>query len=374
MTAENDFKCLIRRHMAQSGLSYQAARRSLLAQHSEESHVSTEPSNYGPNAIAGRDSTAPSLVDIRRRPDQFIVDTGPAGIEHLCLEVVGNSVDEFNAGHATNVAIAIGDDGSIFVRDDGRGIPVDPPNGSTRSALEIVFLEPGAGAKRAGDYYAFPAGANGLGVSVVTALSSRLRVWVERNGTRYEAEFSSTDDEVGRVVQHVREAGGAGLGRTTAVHFWPDPAIFGEATVDLEHLADRLALLAAVSDGLVITLSTPGNGPRVVGSPGEMGHLLHASSTTTRRMTRAEGTALVALARSEGESQVARSFVNGIETVGGDHVAAALASAPRACTMVVSVWVKRPRFERVDRGYVVHNKAARDLVTAAMAVPETKAS
>lgn len=371
MTAGSDFKRLIRRHMAQSGLSYQAARRSLLAQHSEENHVSTQASSYGSDAIAGRNSTAPSLVDIRRRPDQFIVDTGQAGIEHLCLEVVANSVDEFNAGHATNVAIAIGEDGSIFVRDDSRGIPVDPPHWSTRSALEMVFLEPGAGAKHAGNYYAFPAGANGLGVSVVTALSSRVRVWVERNGTRYEAEFSSSDDEVGHVVQHVRAAGGAGLGRTTAVQFWPDPAIFGEATVDVAHLADRLALLAAVSDGLVITLSTPGDGPRVVGAPGEIGRLLDASSTTTRKMIRAEGRALVALARSEGESHVARSFVNGIETVGGDHVAAALASAPRACTMVVSVWVKQPRFERIGKGYVVHNEAARDLVTAAMAPPET---
>lgn len=375
MTAENDFKRLIRRHMAQSGLSYQAARRSLLAQRSEENHVTTEPSSYGSDAIAEPAGPAPTLVGIRRRPDQFIVDTGPAGIEHLCLEVVANSVDEFNAGHATNVAIAIGEDGSIFVRDDGRGIPVDPQRESTRSALETVFLEPGAGAKRAGDYYTYPAGANGLGISVVTALSSRVRVWVERDGKRYEAEFSSTDDEVGRVVQPVTETGGAGLGRTTAVQFSPDPAIFGNATVDVDHLADRLALLAAVSDGLVITLSTPGTGPRVVGAPGEIGRLLPASSTTTRKVVRDEGRALVAMGPSEGTSRVARSFVNGIETIGGDHVDAALASAPPGVwTMVVSVWIKQPRFERVDNGYVVHNQAARDLVTAAMAPPENKAS
>ena len=106
--------------------------------------MSSELDDYGSDAITGGDSTAPSLVDIRRRPDQFIVDTGQAGIEHLCLEVVANSVDEFNAGHATYVAVAIGDDGSIFVRDDGRGIPVDPPDGSLRSPPASESLPCGA--------------------------------------------------------------------------------------------------------------------------------------------------------------------------------------------------------------------------------------
>lgn len=329
----------------------------------------TNPSTaYGPNAITAPAGDTVTLADIREHPDRFIVDTGAAGIEHLCLEVVANSVDEFNAGHATNVAVAVGDDGSIFVRDDGRGIPTDPPAGATRSALEMVFLEPGAGAKRGGGSYPAPAGANGLGVSVVTALSSRVRVWVERDGRRYEAEFASTDDEPGRVVQPVTETGGAGLGRATAVQFWPDPAIFGDAILDIDHLAERLALLAAISDGLVITLATPGNAPRVVGSAGQIGRLLEASTTTTRKVVRDAGRALIAMTDADGESRVVRSFVNGIETAGGDHVDAALAAAHAgAWAMVVSVWVRQPQFEQVDNGYVVHDETARDLVTAAMA-------
>lgn len=284
MTAEGDFKRLVRQHMAQTGLSYQAARRSLLAHRSEENDVTNESSTYGSDAIGSPTGTPPTLADIRRQPGQFIVDTGPAGIEHLCLEVVANSVDEFTAGHATNVAVALGDDGSIFVRDDGRGIPIEPPSGRTRSALEIVFLEPGASAKRTGPYYPVPAGANGLGVSVVTALSSRVRVFVERDGKRYEAEFASTNDQPGQVVRPITEVGGAGLGRTTAVQFWPDRTVFGDATVDVARLTSRLALLAAVSDGLVITLSTPGHAPKVDGSPGEIGSLLAGSSTTTRKL------------------------------------------------------------------------------------------
>ena len=375
MTAESDFKTLIRRHMARSGLSYQAARRSLLAQRSEENDVTTEPTAYGSDSIREPSPDAPTLADIRERPDHFIVDTGAAGIEHLCLEVVANSVDEFNAGHATNVAVAIGDDGSIFVRDDGRGIPVGPLPGTTRSALELVFLEPGAGAKRAGNAYSAPAGANGLGVSVVTALSSRVRVWVERDGRRYEAEFASNDEGAAHVVRPVTEVGGAGLGRTTAVQFWPDPRIFGDAVVDVDRLRERLALLAAVSDGLVITLSTPDAGPQVVAEPGAFGRLLGGTSRTTRKVIVDEGRALVAMTAGEGsESRVVRSFVNGIETAGGDHVDAALATAPPgAWDMVVSVWMRQPEFHREGDGYVVRAATARDLVAAAMA-PEAKAS
>ena len=222
---------------------------------------------------------------------------------------------------------------------------------------------------------AAPAGGNGLGLSVVTAVSSRVRVWVERDGKRFEAEFASTDDEPGRVVKPVTETGGAGLGRSTAVQFWPDPKIFGDATVDIDHLADRLGLLAAVSGGLVITLSAQGGAPRLVGSPGQIGCLLEASSTTTRKVVRRDGRALVAIARAEGDSRVVRSFVNGIETVGGDHVDAALASAPAgAWAMVVSVWIRQPSFQDMATGYVVRGDTARDLVTAAMTSPEALAS
>lgn len=375
MTAESDLKRLIRRHMARSGLSYQAARRSLLAHRSEENDVTNATNPYGSDAIARSTGDAPTLADIRQQPDHYIADTGSAGIEHLCQEVVANSVDEFNAGHATNVAVAIGDDGSIFVRDDGRGIPVDSVAGETRSALEVVFLEPGAGAKRSAVAYPLPAGANGMGVSVVTALSSRVRVWVERDGKRYEAEFASSDDEAGRVVRPVAETGGAGLGRTTAVQFWPDRGIFGGAAVDVERLAQRLELLAAVSDGLVITLATPGSAPRVVGSPGGLARLLDASSTTTRKLIRDNGTALIAMAPTDGGSVVVRSFANGIETVGGDHVDALLGSMPPgAWRAVVSVWVRQPSFEAAGTGYVARSEAARELVTAAMADAESTAS
>ena len=365
MTAENDFKKLVRRHMARAGLSYQAARRSLLT-HPEETPVNSERTAYGPDDIAAS-SPAPTLVDIRRRPTDFIVDTGSAGIEHLCMEVVANSVDEFNAGHATNVAVAIGDDGSVFVRDDGRGIPVAPPNGANRSAIELVFCVPGTSAKRAGNAYPVPAGANGLGVSVVTALSSRLLVWVERDGKRFEAEFSSTDAEPGNVVRPVSEVGTAGLGRATSVQFWPDPAVFGAASLDVDRLAERLELLVAISDGLTVTLTTPANRPRVIGHPGAIGRLLDAANTITGRVVHDEGRALVALAPAERESRVVRSFINGTETVGGDHVEAALAAAPPGqWAIAVSVWVRHPHFERVDDGYVVRHDAARELVNAAM--------
>jgi DNA gyrase/topoisomerase IV subunit B len=176
-------------------------------------------------------------------------------------------------------------------------------------------------------------------------------------------------------VRPVTETGGAGLGRATAVQFWPDPELFGDAVVDIDPLAERLALLAAISERLVITLSTPGNSPRVVGSPGQIGRLLQGSSATTRKVIREEGRALVAMTAADGESRVVRSFVNGIETIGGDHVDAALAAAPPGVwDMVVSVWVRQPLFERVDRGHVVHNQTARYLVTTAITKPEAKAS
>jgi DNA gyrase/topoisomerase IV subunit B len=367
MTADRDFKTLIRDHMIRTGLSYQAARRSLLATQHEEHDVNNQTTDYGPDAIEGPVDNSHTLADIRRRPTKYIVDTGPAGIEHLCMELVANSIDEFIAGHATNVAVAVGEDGSIFVRDDGRGIPIDPPAGETGSTLEKAILEPGASGKRAGDYYPAAGGKNGLGITVVTALSSRVRVWVERDGNRYEAEFSSTDDAPGHVVHPARRTGSAGLGRTTAVQFWPDASVFGDATIDIEHLRDRLGLLAALTDGLTVTLAAPGAAPRVVASPDGLGGLLGSTSTTTHKVVRDTGIALVATTRAESDSRVVRSFVNGTETVGGDHVEAVLESLPPGnWRAIVSVWVRQPVFEPTHDGHVVHHQAARDLVTAAM--------
>lgn len=373
MTVEADFKQLIRRHMAATGLSYQAARRSLLEQRSEENAMTTTTSRYGSETIQRPASGAPSLDEIRSNPRDFIIDTGPAGIAHLALELVMNSIDEFTAGHATNVFVAVGEDGSIYVRDDGRGLPVEPTGPDTRSALELVFLELGTSAKRTGSVYPVPAGTNGMGLPVVAALSERVQVWVERDGRRYEAEFASSDDHPGQVVQPVTETGRAGLGRTTAIQFWPDRGVFGDARIDIEDLTDRLELLSAVSDGLVISLATPQQSPRVVARKGQLGSLLESSSTSTRKLIRDDGMALIALADSDDESTVVRSFANGIETVGGDHVEAALASAPPRSAMIVSVWVKHPDYRHADGGgCVLRDETARALVEAALTASTTE--
>ncbi|MEM1313804.1 MAG: DNA topoisomerase IV subunit B [Pseudomonadota bacterium] len=164
------------------------------------------------------------LEPVRKRPGMYVGGTDERALHHLVAEVLDNAMDEAVAGHATRIEIELEADGSCTVRDNGRGIPVDPhPRFPDKSALEVILCTLHAGGKFSGKAYQTSGGLHGVGVSVVNALSDRLSVEVARAKTLWRQEFSR-----GIPQGKVAKVGPAPNRRGTTVTFHPDAEIFGE--------------------------------------------------------------------------------------------------------------------------------------------------
>jgi len=204
-------------------------------------------------SYTGEDITVLKGLDgVRRRPGMYIGSTGVRGLHHLVVEVVDNSIDEALAGFADRIDVTIHPNNSVTVRDNGRGIPVDPPKGQRRSAVEVVMTELHAGGKFEGKGYQISGGLHGVGVSVVNALSLWLHVQVARDGSLYAANF-----ERGRTVKSLERVGPAkpSFKRGTEVTFLPDPQVFEETTeFDYSTIARRLRELSYLNKGVEIRL------------------------------------------------------------------------------------------------------------------------
>jgi DNA gyrase subunit B len=203
------------------------------------SKVSTPSVSHG---YSGQDiQVLKGLSAVRRRPSMYIGDTGPRGLHHLVSEVVDNAVDEALAGFCDRIDVTIHSDGSVSVKDNGRGIPIDPPRGERRPAVEVVLTELHAGGKFGGKGYAVSGGLHGVGVSVVNALSEKLQVEVAREGGLHVAAFAR-----GKTTQSLTKVKSISPHKTgSVVTFWPDPQIFKETTeFDYEIIARRLRELS----------------------------------------------------------------------------------------------------------------------------------
>ena len=192
------------------------------------------------------------LEAVRKRPGMYIGSTGPTGLHHLVWEVVDNSVDEAMAGYCTAIEVTLREDGSCEVSDDGRGIPVGLHHQyEDLTAAEVVFTVLHAGGKFGGKGYKVSGGLHGVGISVVNALSSRVEVEIDREGSRYYMDFV----EGGRLEARLAVSGDSPDGRTgTTVRFWPDGSIFDETRFRFQTLSERFQMMAFLNRGLRIRL------------------------------------------------------------------------------------------------------------------------
>ncbi len=178
-----------------------------------------DPQTYDASSI----EVLEGLEPVRKRPGMYIGGTDERALHHLVAEVLDNSMDEAVAGHATRIEVELNADYSVTVRDNGRGIPVDPhPKFPDKSALEVILCTLHAGGKFSGKAYQTSGGLHGVGISVVNALSDHVRVEVARNRELFVQEFSR-----GIPQGPVRSAGAVANRRGTTVTFHPDEQIFG---------------------------------------------------------------------------------------------------------------------------------------------------
>ena len=205
---------------------------------------------HNENYSASNIQVLEGLEAVRKRPAMYIGDTGPKGLHHLVYEVVDNSIDEALAGFATHIEVTIGEDNSITVVDNGRGIPVDKHEKLNKSALEVVLTVLHAGGKFDKGSYKVSGGLHGVGVSCVNALSTYLRAEVSRDGHVYMQEYAYGHPKA--PVQIIGDTDATG----TKIIFKPDPTIFTETTVyNYATLANRLRDLAFLNAGIHLTLT-----------------------------------------------------------------------------------------------------------------------
>jgi DNA gyrase subunit B len=189
------------------------------------------------------------LEAVRKRPGMYIGSTGPRGLHHLVYEVVDNSVDEALAGYCDLILVTMRKDGSIRVRDNGRGIPVDINKQEQKSTVEVVMTILHAGGKFGGGGYSVSGGLHGVGISVVNALSSEVDTEVRRQGHVWRMSFKDG------VPTAPLEKGEATEETGTQQTFWPSKETFETVEFDYETLRARFQQMAFLNKGLRITLT-----------------------------------------------------------------------------------------------------------------------
>jgi DNA gyrase subunit B len=323
---------------------------------------------------AGQIQVLKGLEAVRKRPGMYVGSTSERGLHHLVYEVVDNSIDEAMVGYADRVAVTIHEDNSITVEDNGRGIPVDIHPTEKMTGVELAMTVLHAGGKFDKNSYKVSGGLHGVGVSVVNALSERLRVWVKRDGREHYMDFERGTTKT--KLKSPREVPKKETG--TKVWFKPDSQIFTDLIYRYDTLAMRLRELSFLNKGLTITLrdERPGQEKEETfhargGLKEFVAHLnsnrkpLHADVIyldTTRDDIGIE----LALQYNDGYNDAVFSFVNNINThEGGTH----LTGFKAALTRVINTYLqKNSSLAKKDKDITLSGDDVREGLTAVLSI------
>jgi DNA gyrase subunit B len=313
------------------------------------------------------------LEAVRKRPGMYIGSTSERGLHHLVYEVVDNSIDEALAGYADRVSVIIHADNSITVEDNGRGFPVDMHPTEKMPGVELAMTVLHAGGKFDKDSYKVSGGLHGVGVSVVNALSERLKVWIRRDAKEYYMDFMRGDTQT--KLKIIGEAPRKITG--TKVWFKPDHLIFTELVYNYTTLAARLRELSFLNKGVTITLKDERaeqekeetflakNGLR------EFVQHLNASRKPLHQeviyleTTKDDVGIELAMQYNDGYQDTVFSFVNNINThEGGTH----LTGFKSALTRVINQYIQKSSLSKKDKETVLSGDDVREGLVAVLSV------
>ena len=310
------------------------------------------------------------LEAVRKRPAMYIGSTGEPGLHHLVYEVVDNSIDEAQAGFCDTVDVTIHVDNAVTVIDNGRGIPVDEHPVEKVPAAEVVLTKLHAGGKFENDAYKVSGGLHGVGISVVNALSERVKVEIWRGEKAYTQTF-----ERGQKATEFTELGPTDK-RGTSVTFKPDPQIFEHLVFNYDTLAHRLRELAFLNKGVKITLRDErAEQPKeqtyhYEGGIVEFVEHLNRARTVVHEPIYVEGETEgmlleIALQWNDSYNENIFSFANSINTVeGGTH----LAGFRGALTRTINSYLTNANIKKDSKDVSLSGEDCREGLTAVVSV------
>ena len=310
------------------------------------------------------------LEAVRKRPGMYIGSTGPRGLHHLVYEIVDNSIDEALQGYCDRIYVSLNEDGSVTVKDDGRGIPVEIHPKTGKSTLETVLTVLHAGGKFGGGGYKVSGGLHGVGISVVNALSKWLVADVYRNGKIYRQSYEKG------ITTSALEVVGESHHTGTIINFMPDETIFDEIEFKYETLEHRLRELSFLNKGVKIVFEDKREGSQrkkefhYEGGLVEFVKYLNKTKTPIHDdvvyIDKKVGDSIVEIAMqyTDGYTENIYSFANNIDThEGGTH----LAGFKSALTKTVNDYAKRNKLIKENEGNLT-GEDIREGLTAVISV------